>query len=211
MKVTKLGHCCMVIETRGVKILTDPGMFSTAQNELTGIELLLITHEHADHYHIDSVKAILKNNPNIKIITNKAVGKLLSAEGIKFELVGDGQSYTHKDVVVSGHGTKHAVIYKDFGQVENTGFFVDGKLFFPGDAFYNPKVQVEILALPVSGPWAKISEVITYALDVKPKIAFPVHDAVMAFPDMAAGWLTKLFAESNIDYKQLNASESAEF
>jgi len=211
MKITKIGHCCMVVETKGIVILTDPGVFTTDQNKLTGVDLLLITHEHADHFHIQSVVEILGQNPQVKIITNNAVGKLLAVENIPFELVDDGKSYTYKDVVISGHGHKHAEIYKELGQVENTSFMIDGRLFFPGDAYYNPNKSVEILALPVAGPWAKISDAITYALHVKPKVAFPVHDAVLSHPAMSANWLTKVLTENNIQYKQLNAGEAAEF
>jgi len=200
----------MVIETREIRIMTDPGVFSTAQNEQTGIDLLLITHEHSDHFHLQSVVEILGKNPNIKVITNQVVGKLLAAENIPFEVVDDGKSLTFKDVVIEGHGTKHAEIYKELGQVENTGFMIDGVLFFPGDAFHNPGKPVQVLALPVAGPWAKISEVITYALDVKPKVAFPVHDAVLKNPGMSAMWLTKVLSEQGIEYKQLNETESAE-
>jgi len=38
---------------------------------------------------------------------------------------------------------------------------------------------VEILALPVAGPWMKISEAIDYALEIKPKVVFPVHDGAL--------------------------------
>ena len=60
-----------------MKILTDPGTYSTQQNEVKNIDVVLITHEHQDHFHIDSLKALLKNNPQVKIITNKSVGALL--------------------------------------------------------------------------------------------------------------------------------------
>jgi len=58
----------------------------------------------------------------------------------------------------------------------NLGYFIDGRLWYPGDAFTNPERSVEILALPVSGPWMKLSEAIDYALLLKPKKVFPVHD-----------------------------------
>ena len=38
MKITKFGHCCMLVEEKGLRILVDPGNFSTAQNELMDIE-----------------------------------------------------------------------------------------------------------------------------------------------------------------------------
>ena len=49
-------------------------------------------------------------------------------------------------------------------------------MFYPGDAFCNPNMPVDILALPVAGPWMKISEALNYAEALKPKICFPVHD-----------------------------------
>jgi|SRR3989344_1058632 len=53
------------------------------------------------------------------------------------------------------------------------------RLFYPGDALYNPKLSVEILALPVAGLWLKISDAVDYAKQIKPKFAFPVHDALI--------------------------------
>jgi len=179
MKITKLGHCCLVIEDRGIKTLTDPGSWTTAQNEVRDIDVVLITHEHADHLHVDSVKTILKNNPAAKVFTNRGVGKILEKERTPFELLEHSQSKTVGDVLIEGHGELHAPIYPTVPQVINTGYFISGRLFYPGDALYNPGKSVEILALPVAGPWVKISEAIDYAKTVKPKIAFPVHDGML--------------------------------
>ncbi len=177
MKVTKLGHCCLVIEIRGVRFLTDPGNYTTSQNEAKNIDCVVISHEHTDHLHVESVKTILKNNPNAIVVSNDSVGKILSKENIPFIKVADGESYKIRDVVITGHGLKHAPIYKEYEQVENTGYFFDEKLFYPGDALTIPNQPVDILAFPVTGPWIKISEAMDYALAVKPRIAFPVHDA----------------------------------
>ena len=38
-------------------------------------------------------------------------------------------------------------------------------------------LPLKILALPVAGPWMKISEAIDYAKLLKSKVCFPVHDA----------------------------------
>lgn len=181
MTITKLGHCCLRIEVDGTKFLTDPGIFSTAQNEVTGIDAILITHEHQDHFHLESLKTILRNNSNAKIITNRGVGALLEKEGIAYEPLEDRQSKTISGILLEGFGEKHAVIYEDFGQVMNTGYFIANRFFYPGDAFYNPKRPVEILALPVAGPWMKISDAIDYAKLLKPKICFPVHDGMLKF------------------------------
>lgn len=178
MKITKFGQCCLLIEEKGLRIITDPGTYSTAQNEIKNVDIVLITHEHADHFHVESVKAIIKNNPKAKIISNSAVGALLAKEKIPFTLVADGDTSTEKGITFQGLGKDHAIIWGDFGKCENTGYMVAGKLFYPGDSFYNPKRPVEILALPVAGPWMKISEAIDYLLAVNPKKAFGVHDGM---------------------------------
>lgn len=176
MKVTKLGHCCLLIEIRGIRFLTDPGNYTTAQNTVTGIHYVVISHEHTDHLHIESVKEIIKNNPDVKIVCNNGVGAKLQAESIPFTLLEEGTSLELSGVTITGHGTKHAPIYKEYEQVENTGIMFDGKLFYPGDAFHNPGVKVDILAFPVTGPWCTIAHAVNYALEIRPRVAFPVHD-----------------------------------
>lgn len=178
MKITKLGHCCLIIEDQGKRILTDPGIYTIAQNDVTGIDFVLITHEHGDHLHIDSLKQILKNNPTLKIITNSAVGKILASEQIAFELVEHGQSGQFGPFLIEGHGTKHAEIFEEYGQVLNTGYFINNKLFYPGDALYNPGKPVDTLAFPTPGSWSNTKESIAYVLELKPKKAFPVHDGM---------------------------------
>jgi L-ascorbate metabolism protein UlaG (beta-lactamase superfamily) len=178
MKITKLGHCCLVIES-GIKILTDPGAYSSKQNDIKDVDVILITHEHPDHLHVESLEKVLENNPEAEVITNAAVGKILDKEGIKYTIVSHGQSVTREGVKIEGFGTEHAYIYKTVGSVENTGYFIGDKLFYPGDAFYDPDRPVDILALPVAGPWMRISEAIEYALKLKPRVAFPVHDGML--------------------------------
>ena len=178
MRITKFGQCCLLIEEKGLRIITDPGNYSVAQNEVENVDIILITHEHQDHFHVDSIKKIIARNPKVKIISNSAVGALLAKENIPFTLVADGDESTEKGVLIEGMGRDHAIIWGDFGKCENTGYMVANKLFYPGDSFYNPKRSVDTLALPVAGPWMKISEAIDYLLAVKPKKAFPVHDGM---------------------------------
>lgn len=176
MKIKKIGHCCLVIEEAGIRILTDPGIYSTGQNDVKDIDIVLITHEHGDHLHIESLKTVLANNPNAKVITNTAVGKILTKENIGFEILEHGQNKQIGNLTLEGHGEKHAEIFEEYGQVQNTGFFIGGKLFYPGDALYNPGKAVEVLAFPTAGSWANIKESINYVFELKPAKCFPVHD-----------------------------------
>ena len=211
MKIRKLGHCCLVIEIDGKRIMTDPGSFSTLQLQEKNIDVILITHEHQDHLHIDSLKKVLENNPSAIVITNTAVGKLLDGVNIKYIKVEDGQKYDFRGINIAGFGSKHAEIYGTYGQVQNTGYMVNS-FCYPGDSFSNPNSKVDILALPVTGPWMKIKDAIDYAKILKPRVVFPVHDAYIH------DWATFLWrgpetflGEAGIKFKKLELNKEEEF
>lgn len=213
MLITKYGQCCLLIELEGKRILTDPGRFSKSQNQVLDIDLILITHEHTDHLHSESLLEILKNNPKAKIITNSSVAKILTGLGISSDIL---ESKTAKEVAgiyLEAHDGKHAEIFEEYGQVQNTGYFIAKKLFYPGDSYTEPNQEVEILALPVAGPWCKSADAIAYALLVKPKQAFPVHDWLLNEDGIT---LTYSLFESqlkahDIDFVRLNNGETKEF
>ena len=179
MKITKIGHCCLVIEIDNARFLTDPGAYSEGQGQITGLDAVIITHEHPDHLHLESLTQVLANNPNVAVITNAGVGAKLAEAGIPHTIVQGREKTEVKGVVIEAYDCKHEEIYEQIGQVQNTGYFIGEKLFYPGDSFYNPQRPVDVLALPVAGPWCKLSDAIRYALKVKPKKAFAVHDAAL--------------------------------
>jgi L-ascorbate metabolism protein UlaG (beta-lactamase superfamily) len=211
MKITKLGHCCLVLEVNGTKIVTDPGSFTDAQNSLEGVNVILITHEHGDHFHVESVKAMLENNPGATIVTNAAVGALLEKERIASTRVGDGEKAEVAGVRIEGFGRDHAPIYETMGLVENTAYLVNDEFYFPGDNFHDPKRPVRVLALPVAGPWMKMSDAINFAKVIKAPFAFGVHDAmIMPFFRGFVGNALKMFVPDT-HYVSLADGESRDF
>ncbi|MEK7185333.1 MAG: MBL fold metallo-hydrolase [Patescibacteria group bacterium] len=210
MKITKLGHCCLLIETKGKKILTDPGSYTVeAHSKLENIDFILFTHEHADHYHLESLKILLARNSQAAVYANSSVSELLTKEGIKHTLVSHGESILLGEVSVVGIGEKHAEMHSSIPLSSNLGFFIDGRLWYPGDAFTNPERPVEILALPVSGPWMKIGEAIDYALLLKPKVAFPVHDGLRF--GTAHALPAKILPSAGIEFVAMIEGDEREF
>lgn len=212
MKITKLGHCCLLIEENGLRLLTDPGSYTTEpQEELENIDVILITHEHQDHLHVESLKIISKNNPSAKVITNSAVAKLLDEAGIAYELIADNETRKLGDISVQALEAEHAEIHKEWPRVLNTGFFIADRLFYPGDALIDPKCEIEVLALPVDGPWIKIGEAIDYALSLKPKHVFPVHDAGLKQPGVAHKAPSTILPKHGINFDVIAEGESKEY
>jgi L-ascorbate metabolism protein UlaG (beta-lactamase superfamily) len=213
MKITKLGHCALLIDLKGKRILTDPGAFTVeAQSEVRDIDYVLYTHEHQDHFHLESLKEILKNNPNIEIFANASVGDLLEKENLPYTLVEHKQVVTLGEITIEGIGEKHAEIHSSIPLSDNIGFFVDKRLWYPGDAFTPIEKEVEILALPIAGPWMKVSDAINYAVSVNPKNSFPVHDGMLnEFGQFLPQMIERILKTQNIEFTPLGSGESVEF
>lgn len=213
MKITKIGHCCLLIETKYKRILTDPGAFTDKQNNISGIDIVLITHEHADHLHTDSVKKIIINNPQVEIFTNSAVGKKLDEAHIAYTVLEGNDSKSIDGLSIEAFDHKHEEIFEEIGQVQNTGYLIAGELFYPGDAFCDPMKEISVLALPVAGPWCKIGDSIRYALKLKPKFAFPVHDGMIQSDKVAIfhKMPEAVLSQNGIEFVAMRDDESKEF
>ncbi|MFF3244766.1 MBL fold metallo-hydrolase [Streptomyces sp. NPDC002870] len=179
MRLTKKTHACIRLEKDGQTLVIDPGTFSE-EDAAVGADAILVTHEHLDHFNEDRLRAGLEANPAARIWTLRSVAEKISAAFPgRVHTVGHGDSFTAAGFDVQVHGELHAVIHPDIPRITNVGYLVDGSVFHPGDALTVPGHPVETLLLPVHAPWNKISEVIDYVREVKPRRAFDIHDALL--------------------------------
>lgn len=179
LKLTKKSHSCVRLEKDGRTLVIDPGNFTEADAAL-GADVLLVTHEHPDHFDEERLRAGLESNPGAEIWTLRSVAEKISAAFPgRVHTVGHGDTFTAAGFDVQVHGELHAVIHPDIPRVTNVGYLVDGSLFHPGDALTVPDHPVDTLMLPVQAPWNKISEVIDYVREVKPRRAIDIHDALL--------------------------------
>ncbi len=180
MKLTKKGHACVRLEKDGRVLVIDPGVF-TEPDATAGADAVLITHEHADHFDPERLRAVLDADPAVRVWTLRAVAdQLTAAYPGRVSVVGHGDTFTAAGFEVEAHGELHAVIHPDIPRITNVGFLLDGSLFHPGDALTVPDKAVETLLLPLHAPWNKFSEVLDYVREVAPRRAYAIHDGMLA-------------------------------
>lgn len=210
MRITKFGHSCLFVEEGSARILIDPGVWSLVPEDIENVHAVLITHEHQDHLDIERLQKVLLSNPQAVVYTNRGVGLKLKEANISFQLLEDGQVASVAEINVEAFGKDHAIIYPSLQHWDNTGFLINNKLFHPGDSLYIPPKSVEVLALPVCAPWSKISEVIDYAKAVKPKKAFPIHDAMLKITTGFHKMPETLLPPENIEWVVIEEGKSIE-
>jgi L-ascorbate metabolism protein UlaG (beta-lactamase superfamily) len=181
MRLTKYAHSCVLVEDDGARVLIDPGNLTRGFDELTSLTGILITHQHADHVDVDRLGPLLERNPNATLYADEGTVGTLEERGISAATARQGdQLDVGLDVAV--YGVDHAVIHPEIPRVTNVGYFVGGRFFHPGDSFTVPDVAVEVLGLPTAAPWLKASEAIDYLRAVAPRVAIPIHEALLARP-----------------------------
>ncbi len=210
MKITKLWHCCLLIETKEKRLLTDPGCFTIdVHSQLTNIDAIIFTHEHGDHYHLESLKNLLEKNPEVQIFSNTSVWVLLAQENISHIIIQNWETVDFEWILLTGYGVQHQIQHTLWPFSANTGYMIDEKLFYPGDALTNPERPIDVLALPVAGWWLSTHDFIDYTLTLKPRVVFPVHDHIRFISSHAVP--AKILPENGIEFVPMIEGDSHEF
>lgn len=210
MKISKYGHACLLIEEGKAKILIDPGAFSAGFEGLTGVQAVLITHQHADHLSTEHLAGLKAKNPEMKVYGDEGTVGVLDGGDLPVEAVHAGEEFEVAGVTVKVVGTDHATIHPTIPGIPNVGYMIARKFFYPGDNFTQPGEPVDVLALPAGAPWLKISEAIDYMMAVHPEVAIPVHDAVLAMPEMNYGLLRRFSEPAGIELRVVPNGESTQ-
>ena len=207
MRLIKYAHSCVRIEGDGVLVI-DPGVFSE-RSALDGVDAVLITHEHADHLNLDALTDALAARPAVRVFTHAEVVPKLGDLSSVSTAVEAGDQFTAAGCTVRAYGGLHAPIHPDVPRVANLGYLLDERIYHPGDSFDPPDVPVETLFVPVSGPWLKTAESIEFVRAVKPRRAYPLHDALLN--DNGSGLVDMLLGRlSGSAYRRLTPWESIE-
>ncbi|MEO7752653.1 MAG: MBL fold metallo-hydrolase [Terracoccus sp.] len=217
MRVTHLGHSCLLVEIADRRVLIDPGTFSRGFAGLRGLDALLVTHNHPDHFDPEAAAALLRANPSAAVHTDPLTADKLRAEGLTAVPTVQGEDFTIGDVTVSPVGELHAFNHEAMPTIPNVGLVLraDGEptLFHPGDAYDAEPGEVDVLAHPLNAPWAASRDSIAFVGRIAPKILVPIHDALLseAGRRMYAGHLESFSGVTDLTVHDLRDGESGTF
>jgi L-ascorbate metabolism protein UlaG (beta-lactamase superfamily) len=178
MRITKFGHACVRLEHGGASVVLDPGMF-TDPEALDGVDAVVITHEHPDHYLPEHLA-----RTDAPVFTIAAVAAKLRDEAPdvseRVTIVSPGESFDPGIPAVSV-GELHAVIHPDLPRFYNSGYLFDlggTTVYHPGDALTVPEQHVDVLCVPVCAPWMRAAEGVDFARAVGAARNLAIHDRV---------------------------------
>ena len=183
MRLRHLGHSCLLVEVADRTILIDPGSWSSDFEDLSGLDAIVVTHQHADHLDRGRFAGLVRSNPDATIVTDPQSAALLADDGLTVTSWDDGVIQVG-DVSLSAHGNEHAFNHSRVPQVANVGVKVSAAgepvLFHPGDAYDAAPGMIDLLAVPINAPWTAVRDSIDFVRRIAPRSIVPIHDGLLS-------------------------------
>ncbi|WP_062385576.1 MBL fold metallo-hydrolase [Demequina iriomotensis] len=209
MRLTHLGHACFLVETQAARLLIDPGVLSAFEG-VRELDAVLVTHEHADHVDIDRLGPLLAANPRAALVVDADTAPAVATLPMGAVAARPGDRLSFGGSTVDVLGGLHAAVYGPVPGCTNNAYLVDhGAFLHPGDSWVRPEVPVDILAVPIDGPWLKLADAIDYVRDIAPRVAVPMHEGETTDPGKYGGMLAGLSPEGVV--QRLAPGEATSF
>ncbi len=221
MKITKYHQSCLLIQTKGKRILIDPGNIGYEakffDNEWVNIDCVLVTHKHDDHCLSEVINEIVIRD-NAKLYTTYEVVEAQSLYGANLIKCGDIIDLGDVKIGVTKavHGYLPQMGLKNMVR-DNVGYIIDDgdkKVYITSDSisFYN-EYKVDIVCMPFNGNGLTFGEYdgTLFAKNTGAKLVIPIHmehpNPVM-MPDLEK--IKKSIVEAGMDFEILDIGESLE-
>jgi L-ascorbate metabolism protein UlaG (beta-lactamase superfamily) len=195
LKVTMVGHASVIFEFGGKVIHVDPFSKMGDYSKLPKADLILITHEHADH--LDPAAIAKIRTPKTVVVSSEA-----AAQGAKAGVVmKNGETKTVAGLKIEAVPAYNLVHKRDTGEPfhpkgRGNGYvitFGDLRVYVAGDTEDIPEMKdlknIDAAFLPVNLPYTMTGKMAANAVKmIKPKYLFPYHYAMgkSQLPDLLA-------------------------
>ncbi|MFP5416284.1 MAG: MBL fold metallo-hydrolase [Actinomycetes bacterium] len=191
MQITHLGHSAVLVEVAGRRLLFDPGNFSDAWHALTDLDAVLVTHVHPDHIDPEHIGALMSANPDAALHVEPGVLAKYDLPERAQGLAADA-SVEVGGVRIDAVGGLHAVIHRDIPRVGNIGLVLSAEgeptFFHPGDSLDALPSGVDVVGVPMMGPWAAMKEHIDFLRELGAAAGFGLHEGLLS----ERGWALAL-------------------
>ena len=217
MKITKFAQSCILIETNGKRILIDPGIISYDESlpveYWNNIDILLVTHKHADHFNEPAIKEIVKN-PKTKLYSSAEVNQTFPE--ITMNIVKAGDVINDDDLMIKVVKAVHGYLPYLRGDSEiheNVGYIIEAegkKIYITSDTLcFKNDFKCDVLFVPVSGCGLVMGpfEASLFAKETEASLVVPIHMDNPRFPVDLSELDSKF---SDINYKVMTIKESIE-
>ncbi len=180
MKITKYAQSCFHIEYKGVSILIDPGKYcyekGFSAEQWPKIDILLLTHGHADHTLPEAVQIIDRKSHPV-VYTNEAVARTLSEYNVHAEVLSQKEKIIVKGVTIAGVWQLHGDLPNRMPKPEVIGFLIDEAFYHPGDTIATEDPPyADVVAVPICGQVTmNPEEAAKWVTKINPKLAIPMH------------------------------------
>jgi len=207
LKITRCFQSCLLVEEGSARILIDPSDEEAKRYDSFGkLDAVLYTHQHADHFDADLAQKFAA--AGVPIYANASTAKFCKTAPSISE---NGEEYDIAGVKIKAIELPHCLMPNGSAGPQNTGYLVDNTFFDPGDGVSLKGLQVDHLALPITGPDVSMKDAFLFAKQLGVKVAIPVHyDKLGADPEVYAifaGYFPDDFA---FTIKPLSIGESTE-
>jgi L-ascorbate metabolism protein UlaG (beta-lactamase superfamily) len=182
MRITHLGHACLLVEMADVRLLIDPGAFVDDFSEAHDLDAVIVTHRHPDHLDPQRLPGIHADNPNAAVLCDPESVAAFADLGVEAREHG-GTTTRIGGVTITPFGEQHALIHDDLPRITNVGVRLDAEgepsFFHPGDALDAVPGQVDVLAFPLQAPWQRSRDMTAFLRRFGAPHAVPIHDGLL--------------------------------
>lgn len=182
LKITFIGHGTLIFTFNGKVIHVDPYGKLADYSILPKADIILITHEHSDHFDLSAIK-ILRTNQTKLVFTETCAQKISGGMIMK-----NGEMQTIQGIKIEAVPAYNIIHKRDDGQLFHpkgigNGYiltFGNKRVYVAGDTENIPEMKrlqkIDLAFLPMNLPYTMTPEMVADAVKLfRPKILYPYH------------------------------------